>query len=97
LWESEPGPRDDSVVSIAMGNVEQLPRTGNVLVSYGALLDPAERRTASGWNVAGGGVWTRLREYTYQKPARLAWEAVIRDPEGKMGWQLFCATRWPKW
>ena len=97
LWESEPGPRDDSVVSIAMGNVEQLPRTGNVLVSYGALLDPAERRTASGWNVAGGGVWTRLREYTYQKPARLVWEAVIRDAEGKMGWQLFCATRWAKW
>lgn len=97
LWESEPGPRDDSVVSIAMGNVEQLPKTGNVLVSYGALMSPEERRTAASWDVAGGGVWTRLREYTYQKPARLAWEAVIRDPEGKMGWQLFCATRWSKW
>jgi hypothetical protein len=89
IWESESGPGPDSVVSMAMGNAEKMPRTGNILVSYGALLDhPGEK-----WD-SSGGRWTRIREYTHTRPARLVWEAVIRDPSGKEAWQSFCSTRW---
>jgi hypothetical protein len=94
VWESEPGPGPDSVVSVAMGNVEQLSKTGNILVSYGALLRPAEKEKTKGWNVAAGGSWTRVREYSHTSPARLVWEAVIEDPAGKFGWQVFCGVRW---
>lgn len=94
VWVSETGPADQSVVSVAMGNAEELPRTGNVLVSYGALL----RRGAlpPNWN-SGAGNWTRVREYTHDTPAKLVWEAVIenRDPARPMGWQAFTSVRWP--
>jgi len=92
IWESESGPGPDSVVSVAMGNAEKMPRTGNILVSYGALLD----RPGDKWE-SGAGRWTRIREYTHTHPPRLVWEAVIRgaDPSGKEAWQSFCSTRWP--
>ena len=82
VWVSETGPGADTVLSNAMGNAEQFPVTGNVLVFYGALAQ------------TGGAGWTRGREYTHTTPARLAWEIVARDPAGKIGWQFFCGTRW---
>ncbi len=94
VWVSEAGPNDESVVSVAMGNAEQLPGTGNVLVSYGALLRRGTLPTT--WS-SGGGNWTRIREYTHESPARLVWEAVIenKDPSRPMGWQAFTSARWP--
>ncbi len=82
VWVSETGPGPDTVLSNAMGNAEQFPVTGNVLVFYGAVAQ------------AGGAGWTRGREYTHTSPARLVWEVVARDPAGKIGWQFFCGTRW---
>lgn len=94
VWVSETGPGKESVVSVAMGNAEQMPQTKNVLVSYGALL----RRGAlpPAWN-SGAGNWTRVREYTHETPAKLVWEVVIenRDSRRPMGWQAFTSTRWP--
>ncbi len=82
VWASAQGPGPDTVLSEAMGNAEQMPGTGNVLVFYGAL------------NRAGGASWSRGREYTHTTPARVLWEVVARDPQGKTGWQFFCGTRW---
>jgi hypothetical protein len=92
LWESESGPGEESVVSVAMGNAERMPRTGNVLVSYGALL---RRPFPATWD-AGAGTWSRVREYTHEKPAKLVWEAVLENADAArpMGWQIFTAARW---
>ena len=82
VWVSETGPGTATVLSNAMGNAEQFPVTGNVLVFYGAVAQP------------GGAGWSRGREFTHTTPARVVWEVVARDPAGKIGWQFFCGTRW---
>jgi hypothetical protein len=93
VWVSETGPGADTVISIAMGNAEELPLTGNVLVSYGALFD--RDRIPAQWGAGGGNYWTRVREYTRTQPAQLVWEAVIQnDKDGPLGWQSFCSARW---
>jgi len=96
IWSSEiMGP--DRVVSIAMGDVDWLPQTENILVAYGALLDsknldkmewePRSRQQFS--------QWTRLREYKRTNPAEVVWEIVIQD-KAPMGWTLFGAARLPR-
>jgi hypothetical protein len=89
VWESD-GAGGDSVVSTAMGNPEWQPKTGNVLVVYGGLLPMTQLAQADP-------TWTRVREWTHTKPARVVWELVIEDSskEKPVGWQLFCGSRWP--
>lgn len=59
VWASAQGPGPDTVLSEAMGNAEQLPGTGNVLVFYGAL------------NRAGGGqLESGARVHAYDARAR---------------------------
>jgi hypothetical protein len=98
VWQSE-RLGGDSVVSIAMGDVQPLEQKQNVLVGYGFLMPrPA---IASGQYQWGGGTeyepWTRIREYTRGKDPKLVWEAVIGDPEGKsgVGWTLFGVEHLP--
>ena len=63
LWQSETmGPQ--RAISIAMGDVDWLPETENVLVAYGALLDPDSLGNV-GWPSSSRqqfSQWTRLRE-----------------------------------
>ena len=95
IWASEEmGP--ERVVSIAMGDVDWLPKTGNVLVAYGALLDPEFLRQMR-WQSQSRqqfSQWTRLREYKRTNPAEVVWEIVLKD-EAPMGWTLFGAERLP--
>lgn len=77
VWDSaEGGP--DSVLSYAMGDVDWLPTKGNVLATYGDLI---QRDVLSniGWeditpNLPG---WSRVREYTHTSPPELLWELVM--------------------
>jgi len=89
IWSSElqdlPGVR-----SGAMGDVDYLKETRNVLVSYGGL-DPnkAYQRTQS---------WSMVREFTRTMPTELAWELQLwplEEYEDTMGWVLFSAERIP--
>jgi len=96
IWASEEmGP--DRVVAIAMGDVDWLPRTGNVLVAYGALLDQDSLDKVT-WDVRSRSKykqWTRLREYKHTTPPEIVFEVILRD-KYPMGWTLFGAERLPR-
>lgn len=93
-WESESfGP--ERVVSVAMGDVDWLPQTENVLVAYGALLVP-ESFGKIGWQSSSRlqfSQWTRMREYKRTEPPQVVFEIVLRSEDPAMGWTLFGAER----
>lgn len=94
VWESESmGP--DRVVSIAMGDVDWLPETQNILVAYGALMNQEKLNDVTWENRARFNQWTLLREYKRTDPPQVIWELVLRDEE-PMGWTLFGAERLPR-
>ena len=84
-WASE-GPGPDSVVTVAMGDAERLPRTGNVLVYYGACLPKGNAVN-----------WTRVREYMHTDPPQVVWEVVLTDASEHepIGWATFGGMRVP--
>ena len=94
LWQSEQaGP--DSVVSIAMGDVDWLSETENILVAYGAILDP-ETLDQVDWRADSRllfNQWTRLREYVRSDPPEVVYEVVLDTGTDDMGWTLFGAER----
>ena len=94
MWQSEAfGP--DRVIAVAMGDVDWLPETGNVLVAYGALLDPeaiGEVEWPSGSRLRFN-QWTRLREYRRTDPPEVVYEVVLETGEPDLGWTLFGAER----
>ena len=94
IWESERmGP--ERVVAIAMGDVDWLPETGNVLVAYGALLDPDSFGKVQ-WQSSSRqqfNQWTRLREYKRSEPAEVVYEVILDGGESDIGWTLFGAER----
>lgn len=94
IWQSEEkGP--ESVVSIAMGDVDWLPNTQNILVAYGALMTP-DSLTKSTWESRsrqGFSQWTRLREYKRTNPPEVVFEVVLEGKTDNIGWTLFGAER----
>ena len=82
---------DLPVVSIAMGSASGLPTTGNGLVGYGAVLDPARIDEITWKYRRGFNQITRCVEYTHQNPAQVVWELELKptgsDPE--IGWNIF--------
>ncbi len=94
LWQSE-GPGPDAVLSFAMGDVDWMPETGNILVHYGALIPPPHIGRFNWRNALQLDFWTRIREYTHTSPPEVVWELVLGDPSGKSrtGWTLFGGDR----
>ena len=94
LWQSEAmGP--DRVISIAMGDVDWLPETENVLVAYGALLHP-DSLGKVGWESSSRqqfSQWTRLREFKRTDPPEVVYEIVMLGDRPDTGWTLFGAER----
>jgi len=88
LWTSRI-PGETGLASFAMGDVDWLERTNNILVSYGALRPSKEFGHESSWSM--------IREYTYTNPARVVWEMQIasrNEDEGlSVGWTIFSAER----
>jgi hypothetical protein len=88
LWTSRI-PGETGLASFAMGDVDWLERTSNILVSYGALRPSKEFGHESSWSM--------IREYTYTNPARVVWEMQIasrNENEGQsVGWTIFSAER----
>jgi len=87
LWTSRI-PGETGLASFAMGDVDWLERTNNILVSYGALRPSNESS------------WSMIREYTYTNPARVVWEMHIatrdEDESQNVGWTIFSAERLKK-
>jgi len=65
VWFSEKRGDDDAVVSFAMGDVDWLPKTGNILVAYGWLLPQDEISKITWKNIINFRAWIRVREYTH--------------------------------
>lgn len=94
VWSSEME-GEPKVVTIAMGSASPMPKTGNVIVGYGAILDP-DRVDEITWETRSKiGQVTRVREYSRTDPPRVVWDLRLlptgSDP--KIGWNLFgCAV-----
>lgn len=96
VWSSEEA-GEGAVVSFAMGDVDWLPQTGNVLVQYGSLL-PTDRLAEFNWrNGQRFTNWSRIRKYRHTDPAELVWEVVLQDEsgDGVTGWAIFGGDRLP--
>jgi hypothetical protein len=96
VWSSE-GPGPDSVVSSAMGDVDWLPRTGNVLVHYGAMIPRDDIEGVTWDDFLRKACCSRIREYTHTEPAEVVWELVLRDSfeNGPIGWSIYGGERLP--
>ena len=94
VWQSEAfGP--DRVIAVAMGDADWLPETGNVLVAYGALVDPDSLGKID-WPPSSRlqfNQWTRLREYRRTDPPEVVYEVVLETGRPDLGWTLFGAER----
>lgn len=93
LWSSETM-APDRVVSMAMGDVEWLPRTKNVLVGYGALVVPEALETVT-WDAQSrlnANQWTRIREYA-RNPDEIVFEVDLKTDRPDLGWTLFGVER----
>ncbi|MDX1980020.1 MAG: aryl-sulfate sulfotransferase, partial [Bryobacteraceae bacterium] len=71
VWTSEQkGP--DSALSTAMGDVQWLARTGNVLAHYGSAMAPSVAWQRTDWKVFHEAAnWSRIREFTHTSPAEV--------------------------
>ncbi|MCP5112589.1 MAG: aryl-sulfate sulfotransferase [bacterium] len=94
LWASEArGP--EAVVTWAMGDVDWLPDTGNVLVTYGSTLRRDNLEQLTWRQLTNAGSWSRIREYTHTTPPELVWELVLDggSRENSIGWSIYGADR----
>jgi arylsulfate sulfotransferase len=92
VWTSEI-PGEEKVVTFAMGNVEWLPKTKNLLVGYGLILPNDHLEQITWKSVIDYRSWTRVREFTHTQPAQVVWEMVMNneDKDNPVGWIVFRA------
>ena len=96
VWTSEI-PGEEKVVTFAVGDVDFLPQTGNVLVSYGYLLPKGQLEQFNWDNILTAVAWTRVREFKYTQPAELIWEMEMDSSSNQegIGWIIFSSERIP--
>lgn len=94
IWSSRQ--KDDKyIVSVAMGDVDYLPQTGNILASYGALLNQEYLPQMKSWGDRPAAAWTMMREFTHDNPAKIVWELRLTKLNNttNIGWNIFGAER----
>ena len=94
VWTSEI-PGEEKVISFAMGDVDALPNTDNILLSEGWLL-PNDKVAELTWEtIPDAAAWTRIREYAHTSPPEVLWEVVMNNgsDEDSLGWLLFASER----
>ena len=96
VWTSEI-PGEEKVVTFAVGDVDFLPQTGNVLVSYGYLLPKGQLEQFNWDNILTAVAWTRVREFKHTEPAELIWEMEMYSSSNQegIGWIIFSSERIP--
>jgi len=85
------GPDDEPFFARYLGDVDEQPKTGNILITIGA-----QESNADGQNAPPGpGTqrWARLIEVTHDQPAEKVWE--IRLQEDDSGWSIYRSERLP--
>ena len=95
VWTSEI-PGEEKVFTFAVGAVDWLPQTNNVLVSYGYLIHQENMPRTNWGNVLRlNPCWTRVRELKYTQPAEVVWEMVMDNgpDEDAVGWLIFTSDR----
>lgn len=94
VWTSEI-PGEEKVVTFAVGAVDWLKQTGNVLVSYGYMVHPDDMARANWENILSVNAWTRVREFKYTQPAEIVWEVIMDggSEEDAVGWIIFTSDR----
>lgn len=93
IWDSKIE-GENSIISIAMGRVTELPETGNILVCYGALLSEEDIDEMTWFNRGSFMQWTMVREFTHTTPANIIWEMRVlpQNKDSKVGWTLYGAN-----
>lgn len=86
LWDY--GGAENPWYSMALGDADPLPKTGNVLVTDGFKNDPFGIEPGS---------WARVFEVTRDDPAEIVFEAVVKnpDPESPLLWTIYRGERMP--
>ncbi|MHC4376969.1 MAG: aryl-sulfate sulfotransferase [Planctomycetota bacterium] len=86
LWDY--GGAENQWYSMALGDADPLPLTGNVLVTDGFKNDPFGIEPGS---------WARVFEVTKDDPAEIVFEAVVEnpDPEFALLWTIYRGERMP--
>lgn len=92
-WSSESaGP--EALLSMAMGDADLLPKTGNVLVTYGANRPAGLAPPSAGARPLQG---IAVREFTKSRPDGKVWQLALRSRPGSnaVRWIAFGADRLP--
>lgn len=94
IWDSKIE-GENSLISIAMGRVSELPNSGNILACFGALLSEKNIDKMTWFNRGRFPQWTMVREFTHTTPAEIVWEMRLSasTEDSKVGWTLFGADR----
>ena len=94
IWDSRIE-GENSLISIAMGRVSELPNSGNILACFGALLSEENIDEMTWFNRGRFPQWTMVREFTHTSPAEIVWEMRLSasTEDSKVGWTLFGADR----
>lgn len=94
VWDSKIE-GENSIISIAMGRVGEIPETGNIITCYGALLSEEHLDEMTWFNRGRFPQWTMVREFTHTSPAKIVWEMRVlpHSKESKVGWTLYGAER----
>lgn len=94
VWEYA-GDRSESFYSTFLGDVDWLPKTGNVLITNGGeIRDAAGERTD---HAPGDQQWAEIYEVTYGANPQRIFELTIKAPqdEPQIGWSVYRSQRIP--
>lgn len=96
VWESDTE-ESDAMVTYAMGDADWLPKTNNVLVTYGFCYPRRNLTPDVDWMTMNDFIYqTRLREVAYTHPPEVVWEIRLDDEDEKNpthSWQTFGSER----
>ncbi len=110
VWSSD-SPRDDKLLSWAMGDAHRLPHTGNMLVIDSFCFprqDPIDKLglirhsdlgwdewERNSWHPSDFAYWARIRELQRDDARSVAFEAYVEDAHDIMGWEVFGGLKAP--
>ena len=98
IWASDHKGDPDNLISYAMGDADEMPNTGNVLISYGMSITPEQAHDipATEYNrCSHQRCQARIREVTRSTPPETVFDVRLRidKDEPNIGWVCFGAEK----